>query len=184
MIIVKICRKEKLEKEEKKKLEREEKKKQREQEKLDKRAKRSSTHVSNVINPVEEDITIVNDPKIEIPDPSELIASAEDILDQPKVKPTLFQLAGVTSEKVETAEPEPEKSSKKKDKEESSFKSNTKGNDNQLREAKNHIVELEQNNNNLTEKNKVLYSAKCQLENEKDDLQVRIILNGSRKFYC
>ena len=112
-LIVNICRKEKLEKEEKKKLEREEKKKQRDKEKQDKRAKRSSTHGANVINPIEEDITVVNDHDTDLTDPPELNALTEEI-EEPKVKPTLFQLAAVTSEKVEAAEPEAEKSSKKK----------------------------------------------------------------------
>ena len=167
-----ICRKDKLEKEEKRKLEREEKKKLRDKDKLDKRAKRVSTHIANVTSPVEDNTTIVSDPEIEIPDPPEHTASTEEVLNQPKTKPTLFQLATVTTDKAEAVEPDPEKSSKKKDNVESSFKPSAKGTDNQLREAKTHIVELEQNNNSLTEKNTVLYSAKCQLENEKDDLQV------------
>ncbi|KAI6661535.1 hypothetical protein LOD99_13408 [Oopsacas minuta] len=174
-------RKEKLEKEEKKRLERDEKKKVREKEKQDKRAKRSSVSIQNAVSPnIQEDITTVSDdPEIGIPDPPQITTSTEELLDnEPKTKPTLFQLAGTTPEKVDTQAAADDKpvSAKRKEKEESaSFKSTAKGSDNQLREAKSRIVELEQNSKNLTENNQVLYSAKCQLENEKDDLQEKVI---------
>ena len=171
-------RKEKLDKEEKKRLEREEKKKQRDKDKQDKRAKRSSTVHMATEGDTQDVVNELESPELTIPEPPEISASTEEASNEPKSKPTLFQLAG-SNDKKETQPEEAEKTGKKKEKEKekekedtSAVKSTVKGNDNQLR-AK--IVDLEQNMKSLNEKNQLLYQAKCQFENEKDDLQVSLI---------
>ena len=183
-----VCRKERLEKEEKKKMEREEKKKQRDKEKSEKRAKRSSTTPHADTNTLEQNTA--ENGEFEQNEPfSELRSETLDI--DPKGKPTLFELAGgysPTPKRHEIAEPETEpeietsskkkekekvkEKEKEKDKEDSSIFKLPKGTESQLKEAKSRIADLEQSNKNMNEKHETLYQAKVQLENEKDDLQV------------